>query len=286
MRTTRAVLVALVLAVAGAVLPTGTAQAAGTGLLRLAHLSPDTPPVDVSVDPVSPPGAGWSVPGVGYGTVSDHQQVPAGTYAVSLRRAGAPADSPPVLTTTVEVGEGEARTVAAVGSFADLRLEVGEDDLTPPRGGTARMRVVAAAASADSLGVALPDGRAVAEGLAFPATSDDVEVPAGATTLQVTPARGQPVSVPVEVAGGSVYSVLVLDAPGGGLTVRPVLDAAGASVVPAGGVEAGAGGAAGGSSAPVLPIAAVALLALGGGLVASVSRAGRRAAADRHASGA
>ncbi|RBY84027.1 DUF4397 domain-containing protein [Blastococcus sp. TF02A-26] len=285
---TRAVVVALLAALCTA-LPLSGASAADEGLLRLAHLSPDTPPVDVYVDSVASPDSGQTFPGVGYGTVSDYQQVPPGSYAISMRQAGADPDSPPVLSTTVEVGAGQARTVAGVGAFADLGLEVLDDDLTPPSTGSARVRVVAAAASAEQLGVALADGTSVADGLAFSDTSDYVQVPAGATTLQVTPAGGQPVSLPVDVAGGSVYSVLVLDSPGGGLTVRPALDAAGAAAVPAGGVEAGAGGAAGSTGLPVaataglVTLAAVLTVALG--WVARSARTGRRVATGRHSTG-
>jgi hypothetical protein len=281
-RITRAVLVALLAALCTA-LPLGAgAQAADTGLLRLAHLSPDTPPVDVYVDSVSSPGTGQSFPGVGYGTVSDYQQVPPGTYAISMRQAGADPTSPPVLSTTVEIAAGQARTVAGVGPFTDLGLEVLEDDLTTPPPGTARVRVIAAAASAEQLDVALADGTSVASGLAFADTSDYVEVPAGPTTLQVTPAGGPPVSLPVDVAGGSVYSVLVLDSPGGGLTVRPTLDAAGAAAVPAGGVETGAGGAAGSSPLPLVGTGLLVTLAVAGGLVAVSSRTGRRVPPGRH----
>ena len=104
--------------VTGAGLTGGTAQAAdgGTdGLLRLAHLSPDTPAVDVYVDSVADPDAGIVLSGVAYGAVSDYQDVPPGEYTVSMREAGAGAGAPPVLSTTVEVGEGSARTVAGVG---------------------------------------------------------------------------------------------------------------------------------------------------------------------------
>ncbi|MGY1769736.1 DUF4397 domain-containing protein [Blastococcus sp. SYSU D00813] len=281
MRTARAVLAVLLAAVCAA-LPLHEAQAADTGQLRLAHLSPDTPPVDVYVDSVSAPGAGRTFPAVGYGSVSDYQQLPPGTYAVSMRQAGADPAGPPVLSTTVEIGAGDARTVAGVGPFADLGLEVLEDDLTSPAAGSARMRVVAAAASAPELGVTLPGGRTVAGALAFSDTSGYVEVPAGGTALEVTPGGGQPVTLPVDVAGGAVYSVLVLDAPGGGLTVRPVLDAAGAATVPAGGVEAGAGGAAAGSSLPVVLTGVVLALVAAAGLFAASARAGRRVARGRH----
>ncbi len=56
-------------------------------MLRLAHLSPDTPSVDVYVDSVSSTDTGIVLTGVGYGTVSGYQSVPAGTYTVSMRSA-------------------------------------------------------------------------------------------------------------------------------------------------------------------------------------------------------
>ncbi len=263
-------------------LPLPGARAADDGLLRLAHLSPDTPAVDVYVDSVADPTAGQVFPAVGYGTVSDYQPVPAGTYAVSMRPAGADPATPPVLSTTVEVGAGSARTVAGVGPFADLGLAVLEDDLTPPPAGASRLRVVAAAASAPTLDVAVPGGPPVAASLAFAGTSGYVDVPAGATVLTVTPGGGAPTELPVELAAGSVHSVLVLDRPGGGLTVRAVLDAAGPGVVPSGGVEAGLGGTAPSAGpAPVAPAAVAGSLAAGAGLLlVATRRAGGR---PRHA---
>ncbi len=274
MRVRALLVVAVLVTAAVAALPLPAAAAAGSGLLRLAHLSPDTPAVDVYVESVADPAAEQVFPGVGYGTVSDYQPVPAGTYAVSMRAAGADAATPPVLSTTVEVGPGSARTVAGVGPFADLGLAVLEDDLTPPAAGAARLRVIAAAATAPTLDVAVSGGPAVATGLAFADTSGYVDVPAGATAVTVTPAGGQPTELPLQAQAGSVHSVLVLDRPGGGLTVRTALDAAGPGVVPSGGVEAGAGGTApaGGPSPSVVLTALGGSLAAGAGLVVLAAR--------------
>ena len=181
------------------------------------------------------PGAGQTPPpGVGYGTARTTSRCPPVTYAISMRQAGADPASPPVLSTTVEVDAGQARTVAGVGPFAGLGLEVLEDDLDPAgarhrpraRGWPRRHRP-------SSWGWPSPTARPWAATWRSP-TPATTSVPAGASTLQVTPAGGQPVSLPVDVAGGSVYSVLVLDSPDGGLTVRPTLDAAGTGAVPAG----------------------------------------------------
>jgi uncharacterized protein DUF4397 len=286
-RTSRVLtVVAMTAAVAG--LPMTTATAAEGGLLRLAHLSPDTPAVDVYVDSVADPAAGQVFPGVGYGTVSEYQSVPPGTYAISMRGAGADPASPPVLATTVEVGADSARTVAGVGPFADVGLEVLEDDLTPPPAGSARLRVVAAAAGAQTLDVTVPGGPAVATDLAFADTTGYVDVPAGATSVTVTPEGGEATELPVQVAAGSVYSVLVLDRPGGGLTVQTALDAASPGVVPSGGVEAGAGGTADSSPPPLAATAAGVVLAGGAGLFLLTTRttaAGAARARGRHAAG-
>lgn len=274
---------AIVLASSAAGLP--SAAAADGGLLRLAHLSPDTPAVDVYVDSVADPDAGITLRGVDYGAVSDYQAVAPGTYTVSMRSAGDDPGTPPVLSTTVEVGADSARTVAGVGPFADLGLAVLRDDLTLPPSGQSRLRVIAAAANAPTLDVALPGGAPLASGLEFSQSTDYVDVPAGQADLQVTPEGAEPTGVPVDLAAGSVYSVLVLDEPGGGLTVRAVLDAASPGVVPVGGVETGAGGTAGASSL-VLVAGGIAVLTTIGLLATSTCRlpAGPRRA--RHAADA
>jgi hypothetical protein len=252
-------------AVSSAGLP-GAAAADG-GMLRLAHLSPDTPAVDVYVDSVADPDAGITLTGVAYGTVSEYQDLAPGSYTVSMRSAGDPAEAPPVLSTLVEVTPDSARTVAGVGSFADLGLEVFEDDLQPPPAGRSRLRVIAAASSAPILDVSLPGADPVAADLAFPQTSGYLDVPAGRTALSVTPDGGTPTDLPVDLSAGAVYSVLVLDGESGGLTVRTVLDAASPGVVPVGGVATGAGGSAWsvapGVAGGIAVVAALALLATG-----------------------
>ncbi|WP_243737747.1 DUF4397 domain-containing protein [Blastococcus xanthinilyticus] len=257
------------------VVPAGAGASEDDGLLRLAHLSPDTPSVDVYVDSVADPGDGTAlltVPGVGYGTISEYQDVPAGVYTVSMRQAGAEPTAPPVLSTTVEIGTGDARTVAGVGRFADLGLEVLEDDLTLAPSGQARVRVVSAAGTAPTLDAAV-GGTELATGLAFAEAGDYATVPGDAGALQVT-VGGKPTELPLDLAAGSVYSLFVLDRPEGGLTVRTVLDAAGSGVVPAGGVEAGAGGTAAGEPDPAVVGGAVGLTILTGLLVARRSRRG------------
>ncbi|SDO21628.1 protein of unknown function [Klenkia soli] len=273
-------LAVLLLAGLAVLLGSTPAGAADTGMLRLAHLSPDTPSVDVYVDSVSSPDTGIVLTGVGYGTVSDYQSVPAGTYTVSMRSAGAPTTSAPVLSTTVTVAPGTAFTVAGVGTFAQLGLKVLDDDLTPPADGQARARVVNASQMLTPASVALVGGESLSADLAFPDLTDYVSVPGGSTTLQIAGASGSPTDLPVDLASGSSYTVLLLDG-GSGVQVQTVLDAASPGVVPTGGVEAGGGGTAG-STVP-LALGGVALVALVGSGLAAGRRLPRRGAVARHA---
>ncbi|WP_167760496.1 DUF4397 domain-containing protein [Blastococcus sp. CT_GayMR16] len=256
--------------IAGWAVPAAAAE--DTGLLRLAHLSPDTPAVDVYVDSVADPAARITLTGVDYGTVSEYQDVPTGAYTVSMRPTGADPDTPPVLSTIVEVSGDSARTVAGVGLFASLGLEIIDDSLATPPSGQARIRVLAGASNAQTVDVATVDGTTVASGLPFATTSDYVDVPAGATTLRVSAGGEPPTELPVDVAAGAVYSLVVLDSDGSGLSVRPVLDAASPGIVPAGGVETGAGGTAGGD----LPVGVIAAALASGGAALALGLRSRR----------
>jgi hypothetical protein len=106
--------------------------ATGTGYLRLAHLSPNTPAVDVYLYSFGDPSAMVVLRHVGYGDVSPYQAVASGEYTVAMRAAGAAASSKPVLSTTIDVVNGDAYTVAGMGPFDGLRLQVLNDRLRTP----------------------------------------------------------------------------------------------------------------------------------------------------------
>ncbi|GGL96766.1 DUF4397 domain-containing protein [Micromonospora yangpuensis] len=220
------------------------ARAAGqdpVGYVRLAHLSPDTPAVDVYLS--APDAAEPRVfPAVGYGAVSTYLPVPAGRYAVAMRTAGAPADEQPVLTTEVAVTAGEAYTVAGVGRYADLGLRVLTDDLTAPPRGQAKVRVVQASVRAPVLDVTAVDGPPIAEQVQFATTTGYRPVEPGPWRLRLGGTNGPRTDARVTLTGGAVYSLLVLDDERGGLTAELREDARGSTVTPTGGVDTGAGG--------------------------------------------
>lgn len=126
-------------ALATVVLCASPAHAAAGGYVRLAHLSPDTPAVDVYLKSDTGAAKDQRFNGVAYGAMSDYLRLPTGTYSVGMRRSGAAASTPPVLTTQVTVGNGAAYTVAGVGRYADLGLRVLKDDLRLPDAGASTL---------------------------------------------------------------------------------------------------------------------------------------------------
>lgn len=254
------------------------AAAAEGAFLRLAHLSPDTPEVDVYVVSVSDPTDTIVLEGVGYGAVSEYQDVSGGTYTISMRPAGAEASTPPVISTTLNASPGKAYTVAGVGVFDDLGLTVLDDDLTLPPAGQSRVRVVQASASEPELDISVDGGPTLGTDVAFATTTGYTTVPPGNWTLRVDGTAGLAATLPLTVESGGVYSVLVLDDSSGGLTVVTRVDAASSGSVPVGGVETGAGGTANPVGNPAGPLG---LLAGATVLVVAGTLAGRRRAALR-----
>jgi hypothetical protein len=221
------------------------AHADEPGRLRIAHLSPDSPAVDVALTAVPLGGpavdAGTDVArALGYGGVGGYQNLAAGSYAISVRPAGTPPSTPPALSARVEVPAGGVRTLALSGAFADLALTPLPDDPTPPDDGTARVRVLAAAAGAPFVGVSVDGGPSLVTDLPFTTASPYSGVAAGPVRVRLT-AVGGSTTVPLDLTAGSVVSLLVLDAPDGGLTARVVLDATAPARLPVGGVAAGGG---------------------------------------------
>jgi hypothetical protein len=254
------------------------ALAATDAYVRLAHLSPDTPNVDVYVSSVADPKDSFVVPGVGYGAVSPYRALAPGSYVVSMRGAGAAADSPPVISATVDAKAGQAYTVAGTGLSASLGLTVLSDQLALPPADKAAVRCINGAVSASSVDLGQAGKQPWATGVKFATTTPYTDVSLGTWTLHVS-APGKPsVDLPVTIDANSTYSVVLLDKKGA-FTAQLIRDSAGSQVVPVGGVETGFGG-----TAPSDPVALLAFgtaaVALGGvfalTLVAGVRRARSR----------
>jgi hypothetical protein len=253
----------------------------GDAYLRLAHLSPDTPQVDVYVASVADPGRSFVVPGVGYGAVSQYKPLPPGSYVISMRGAGAPADSPAVISTSVDAQPGGAYTVAGVGMSAALGLSVLTDKLESPAAGKASVRVINGAASAQTVDVGPANGPVWAGGVKFGSDTTYRDVPLGTWNLKVS-APGRPsVTLPCQLDVNSVYSVLLVDRDGA-LKAEVLTDSTGSKVMPTGGVDAGFGGTAQGvGTDPALLVAGSMIGLVLVGLFVAWCTGGRRGARAR-----
>jgi hypothetical protein len=262
-RLTAAALLTISLTLLGAA-PAASA-AGGTGWLRLAHLSPNTPPVDVYLYSFGDAHAIIVLHHVGYGAVSPFEPVRSGEYTVAMRPAGAPASTKPVLSTNVDISSGRAYTVAGMGPAKGLRLQIIPDRLrTPP--GKALVRVIQASLRQHRVTVRL-GRKTLARAEPFASLTSYRAVSPGTWTVHARGASEQ-ATVSVSLAAGSIHTLVVLDKPGG-LAVVALEDAAGASQPPSGGAATGFGGTApvpGPSPAPWLALAGAGLALAGAGL--------------------
>ncbi|MFC7080432.1 DUF4397 domain-containing protein [Halorussus caseinilyticus] len=179
----------------------------GAAQVRVAHLSPDAPAVDVLVDgdPV--------LEGVEFGTVSDYLQVPAGERTVTIQTSE---DETVVFEGTVSVEAGTMYTVAAVGEVSEetFRPEIYVDDFETPSDENASVRLIHASPDAPAVDVTVEESGAVLyDNVSFSNATDYVEVPAGDYTLEVRPATedndGEVVTTfDVSVEGGTTYSAV------------------------------------------------------------------------------
>jgi hypothetical protein len=254
------------------------ALAASDAYVRLAHLSPDTPNVDVYVSSVANPAASFVVPGVGYGAVSPYRPLPPGSYVVSMRAAGAAADSPPVISTTVDAKAGQAYTVAGTGLSASLGLTVLTDQLALPPAGKAAVRCINGAVSASSVDLGQAGKQPWATGVKFATTTPYTDVSLGSWTLHVAAAGKPSVDLPVSIDANSTYSVVLLDKKGA-FTAQLIRDSTGSPIVPVGAVETGFGGTA--PNDPLVLLAFGTAAAALGGVFAMTLVAGIRRARTR-----
>ncbi|MBV9795548.1 MAG: DUF4397 domain-containing protein [Actinobacteria bacterium] len=235
-----------------------------SGWIRIAHLSPEAPAMDMYLYPFGDPGHPVVLRDVRYGAVSDYVAVAPGQYTVAMRGYGAPATSKPALTTSFMVTEGAAFTLAALGPDPGLRTEVLRDQMNAPSG-KAVVRVLQASLKQHQVTVSYGTD-VLARQLAFGSATAYTTISPSTRTVQFT-APGEQASQPAALGAGSVHTIVVLDN-GSGLKVDLVTDAVGSQAKPTGGVQAGFGGMApipGPNPAPWLALmAAGGLLAAGG----------------------
>jgi Domain of unknown function (DUF4397) len=242
------------------------------GYIRLAHLSPNTPAVDVYLYSFGNPKAQVVIPHVAYGTVSQFMPVAAGDYTVAMRGAGAPARSKPVLSTAVDVTAGHAYTVAGMGPASGLRLQVIPDRLTTPHG-KALVRIIQASMQQNTVTVTAGSTK-LASHLKFARVTSFVAVNAGTWSIRAA-GNSESATASINLVAGSIHTIVVLDE-GSKLGLDDLLDAQGSKVDPASAPQTGFGGTAARSGAAMLPWAAAGVTGLAIAVIGTVMLSRRR----------
>ncbi|WIV67186.1 DUF4397 domain-containing protein [Natrialbaceae archaeon AArc-T1-2] len=145
-----------------------------TGGVRVAHLSPDAPNVDIVVD------GERVLAGVPYGEISPYLELEPGTYRVQITAASDP--DAVVYDERVTV-ENAFYTLAAIGELEANTFDV----LVLTDAGSAVVRLVHASPDAPPVDVSAA-GQPLFENVAFGEASDYIAVPAGDYTLEISPA--------------------------------------------------------------------------------------------------
>jgi hypothetical protein len=183
----------------------------GSARVRVVHASPDAPMVDIYAN------GGLLVPGLDWLAGTPYVHVPAGTYTIDIRGAGAPANSPPVFTTSVTLAEDSQSTAIAAGFLGSaapadaFRVLALDDAWGSPFANEARVRIVHASGDAPTVGIDVGnDGSNEVPALArFADTgADGVPLPAG-VSLQVAATAGGaiPFTLPAFNTGDRVLAI-------------------------------------------------------------------------------
>lgn len=274
MKRIRPLLAALAIALLAAALPAAPATAASRdGWVRLAHMSPDTAAVNITLSSLSGNVTLFRMQNVGYGAVSPYMRLPQGTYALAMVPTGSnDPNATPVVSGSVQVTAGKAETLAAIGKNAHLKTIEFTDDLSAVAGGEARVRIVQASVMHPSVDVKA-GSTTVASGAAFGDVTKYVTVPAGSESFTLG-SGSDAQTVTERFSAGSSHTLFVIDDAKGALTVSPALDSAASTVTPVGSLAAGGGGLADGTAKLALLLAAVAAAAGLAGFGAMARRRG------------
>jgi hypothetical protein len=248
MRLRRSAATAGVLALAILVLALpGIATAEGaqpTARVRIAHLSPDASYVDVYAVSLN---RDQVFPNVFYKAISAYWGVAAGAFTYEVRPAGADPAAPARVALTERLRPGRSYTVAVVGPKANLRGLLLGDDLSPVRGGKARVRFVDTLVNQRGIDV-VSGGKTLAKGLTLGSASQYGEVAPGKYRIRARLAGAGTTLFQgtLNLQAGTVTTAILTGGAGKPDELYAVRDAAGARDMPtaAGGVATGAGGTA------------------------------------------
>jgi hypothetical protein len=181
-----------------------------TANLRVAHLSPDAPNVDVWLD-------GKVVPelvNVPFKTVSGYLKIPVGKHDIAVYVTKT--TTGPVIDVKGIDLEKKSYTVGAIGLVSAIKAQVYTDDLTTNTT-KARVRVIHASPDAPSVDVGVkgePPALAVVKGIKFPDATGYLELGAGVLPLEIRLAGTATIVKSFDTPAlelGKVYTVFAVD---------------------------------------------------------------------------
>lgn len=187
--------------------------------LRVVHLSPDAPAVDVSIDDVI------ALSDVSYRQASGFLPINTGSKQIKVLAAGT---NTAVIDTPVQFDAETKYTIIAADTLANIGPIVISDDFVAPANGNAQLRVVHGAPAAPAVDVyvsapdvSLPTSPTLAN-VPFKTVSDELEVVAGDYRVRVTAAGSSDVlydSGTLPLAAGVEYVALASEVTS---TVSPI----------------------------------------------------------------
>jgi hypothetical protein len=196
-----------------------------TAEVRVAHLSPDAPNVDVWVDG-APVAALSNVP---YEAVSSYLDLPARTVNVKAFVTGTTTNA--VIDADLTLNPGTGYTVAATGlvGSSDLLPIVLVDDRNPAPAGNAHVRFVHASPDAPAVDVVVAGGSTLFSSVTFRESAGYALVPAGTYDLEVRLSSNDALALAVPnvmLGSGANYSIFAIGLAGdASLDALPAVDA-------------------------------------------------------------
>jgi hypothetical protein len=250
----------LSLALAGAAPP---AAAQETGWIRWGNWSPSAPDFDIYLNSFGGSGRPTVIKHVRYGRISSFAGIPVGQYTIAMRKSGAAATSPPMLSASVHVAAGTAYTIVSMGPASHLGVQVLTETMRSVQG-EALIRVVQESVHQHS--VTVSDGsRTLGGPLQLGSYTGFLPVSPGRQAIRAV-GLSEATTKRVSLPPNTIHTLVVLDRPGG-LRINSIQDAVGSRVMPAGGAATGFGGTAPRSASPAPWLTVIA----GGMLLAAVS---------------
>jgi hypothetical protein len=192
---------------------TALAATAHPAFVRIIHASPDIGIVDAFVD-------GQKIlSNFEFGTVTDYVPLPAGSHKLQIALIGKGANAS-LVTQTMTVDEGDAYTVAALGTNASgFSFSVFKDN-NLVEGNGAKVRVYHLSPFAGTVSIEAGSDTIV-QGLSYPQASNYVDVPAGAYTFNLTgAAKYTPAPLSTDVKPWTVTSIFAVGPEKGNTQIR------------------------------------------------------------------